>query len=186
MRRLIVSEFVSLDGVMENPAWTLRFHSAGQAQFKLDELLAADALLMGRRTYEGFAAAWPTRTDEQGLASRMNSLPKYVVSATLREPAWHNTQVLSGGLAEEITQLKAQPGQDILVYGSARLVRALLQLGLADEYRLMVFPIVVGSGQRLFADDSAATLRLTGSRTFSSGVVLLTYQPGPPPAAPGA
>lgn len=177
MRKVVVTEFVSLDGVMEEPAWTMPFFNEEYARFKLEELRAADAHLLGRRTYEGFAAAWPGRTDEQGFADRMNNLPKYVVSTTLRELAWNNSHLLRGDLATEITRLKQQPGQDILVAGSAQLVQTLMRLDLVDEYRLMVFPVVLGQGKRLFQDGSTATLKLMNTQTFSTGVMVLTYHP---------
>lgn len=179
MRKIIVSEFLTLDGVMEAPEnWTFQFASDEQEKFKLDELLASDALLLGRVTYEAFATAWPGRSDEAGFADRMNNLPKYVVSTTLREAAWNNSTLIRTNVREELAGLKEQPGQDILVYGSGELVHTLLQYGLADEYRLMVFPIVVGGGKRLFRDEvDTAVLQLVDTTTFSSGVVVLTYRP---------
>jgi len=178
MRKVVVSEFVSLDGVIEEPSWTFQFSSEEQQKFKFDELFASDALLLGRVTYEGFAAAWPSATDEEGFADRMNGLPKYVVSTTLEEPLeWNNSRLIEGDVAEEVSRLKQQPGHDILIYGSGELVHTLMQHDLIDEYRLMVYPVVLGSGKRLFRDGINTTLRLVETRTFSSGVVVLSYRP---------
>ncbi|GGE98488.1 dihydrofolate reductase family protein [Hymenobacter cavernae] len=177
MRKVIVSEFLSLDGVMEEPMWTFKFFGEEQASYKLDELLTVDTLLLGRVTYEGFAAAWPSRTDPQGFADRMNSLPKYVVSSTLSDVEWQNSHLLGADIVAEVAQLKQQPGQNILVSGSGQLVQTLMQHNLIDEFRLMFFPVVVGRGKRLFKEGSTADLKLVGSTTFSSNVVVLTYQP---------
>jgi len=190
MRKVIVSEFVSLDGVMEDPSWTFQFLIEEQEKFKFDELAASDALLLGRVTYEGFAAAWPHMTEQAGerqrsgfslreYADMMNGYPKYVVSTTLEEPLeWNNSTPITGNVAEEVSRLKRQPGKDILIFGSGDLVSTLMQHDLIDEYRLMVFPIVLASGQRLFRDGSdAKVLRLVNATTFSSGVVVLSYQP---------
>jgi len=178
MRKVVVSEFVSLDGVIEEPSWTFQFSSEEQQKFKFDELFASDALLLGRVTYEGFAAAWPSATDEEGFADRMNGLPKYVVSTTLEEPLeWNNSRLIEGDVAEEVSRLKQQPGHDILIYGSGELLHTLMQHDLIDEYRLMVYPVVLGSGKRLFRDGINTTLRLVETRTFSSGVVVLSYRP---------
>jgi len=186
MRRLIVSEFVSLDGVIEDPRWTFRFRSEEGENFKFDELSASGALLLGRVTYEGFAAAWPNmmeqyegprRAELQEYTDMMNGYPKYVVSTTLEEPLeWNNSTLIKGNVAEEVLRLKQQPGKDILVFGSGVLVNTLMQHDLIDEYRLMVFPIVVGSGQRLFGDGSdTKVLRLTETKTLGPGVVVLSY-----------
>ena len=179
MRKLIVSEFVSLDGVMQDPGWTFQFESGDRDQYKFDELAAADALLLGRVTYEGFAAAWPQMEEQTGeYGAWMNGYPKHVVSATLEEPLeWKNSTLIEDDLAEEVTRLKQQDGKDILVFGSADLVRALMQHDLIDEYRLMVFPVVVGSGKRLFTEGDTKTLKHTGTQTFDSGAVVLTYEP---------
>ena len=190
MRRVIVSEFVSLDGVMEAPErWTLQFGSEEQERFKYDELAAADALLLGRTTYEGFAAAWPGMMDQyEGprraelgeYAAMMNGYPKYVVSTTLEEPlGWNNSTLIEGNVAEGVSDLKRQDGKNILVFGSGQLVNALMRHDLVDEYRIMVFPIVLGSGKRLFGDGSGTTkaLRLVDTKTFASGVVVLSYEP---------
>lgn len=188
MRKLIVSEFVSLDGVMEDPGgaektkhggWTFRFTSPESGKYKLDELVASGALLLGRVTYQGFAKVWPSMKDDAGFADRMNSLPKYVVSTTLDKAEWNNSTVIRGDVTEEVRRLKQQPGQDILVYGSAELVMTLMNDDLVDEYRLMVFPIVLGGGKRLFGEsiDATRVLSLAESRAFGSGVVLLAYRP---------
>jgi dihydrofolate reductase len=180
MRKVIVSEFVSLDGVVEDPKWTFQFGSDEQEEFKLDELAAADALLLGRVTYEGFAAAWPSATDEEGYADRMNGYLKHVVSTTLEEPLeWNNSTLIKGDVAEGVAELKEQPGKDILVYGSARLVRTLMEHDLIDEYRLMVYPVVVGKGKRLFGDtEETKALRLVDTKQVGpDGVLVLTYQP---------
>jgi dihydrofolate reductase len=189
MRRIVVSQFVTVDGVMEGPGNHPEFDRSGWAfwfdrgdegnRFKLDEVLAADALLLGRVTYEGFAAAWPKATDAVGFADKMNSMPKYVVSTTLSKPEWSNTTVLRGNVIDEVAGLKRQPGGDILVNGSARLVNTLAAHDLIDEYRLMVFPVVLGAGRRLFDDTSHATaLRLVQAQPVGpDGVVVLTYRP---------
>lgn len=177
MRKVIVSEFLSLDGVIEAPAWTFQFFGEEQAKFKFDELFASDALLLGRVTYEGFAEAWPGRTDEQGFADRMNSLPKYVVSTTLETAEWNNSHLIKENIAEEVARLKEQPGENILVYGSGKLVQTLMEHDLVDEYRLMIFPIALGSGQRFFTEKTKTTLKLADTQLFSTGVVVLTYTP---------
>jgi dihydrofolate reductase len=184
--KLIVSEFVTLDGVMEDPGgaegfdrggWAFQFERGAEGdKFKLDEALAADALLLGRRTYEGFAEAWPSRTDEAGFADKMNSMPKFVVSTTMDEAEWNNSTVIKGDLAAEIARLKQQIDGNILVYGSAELVRALIQHDLVDELVLMVFPVVLGRGKRLFADGVDRTaLELVETKQHGS-VVTLTLQ----------
>ncbi len=179
MRRVIASEFVSLDGVMEDPSWTFQFTSEEQGKFKFDELSVSDALLLGRLTYEGFAAAWPHMTEQYGeYADMMNGYPKYVVSTSLEEAEWNNSTLIKENVAEEVSRLKQQPGKDILIFGSGDLVNTLMQHDLIDEYRLMVFPVVVGSGKRLFKDGiETKVLRLVDTKTFGSGVVVLSYQP---------
>ncbi len=175
MRKLVMTMFLSLDGVIENPAWTAPYWNDETAKYKADEMIASDALLLGRVTYEGFAAAWPSRKDDG--AEEMNSRPKYVVSTTLNEVTWNNSHLIKSNVVEEITKLKQQPGQDILVYGSGTLVQTLIQHNLIDRYRLLVYPVVIGSGQRLFKDGSTATLKLVEAQSFSSGVVALDYEP---------
>jgi dihydrofolate reductase len=187
MRRVVVTEFLTLDGVMEAPGgefhpdgkggWTFAFFSDEAGKFKFDELFAADALLLGRVTYQHFAAAWPTMTDEAGFAERMNGLPKYVASTTLRAPLDWNATLLDGDLADAVATLKEENGQDLLVLGSADLVHTLLAHDLVDEFRLMIFPIVLGSGKRLFKDGiDTRALELASSTPFASGVVVLSYQ----------
>jgi dihydrofolate reductase len=187
MRKLVVSEYVTLDGVMEDPGggeksahggWSFQFWNDEAMQYKFDELFAADALLLGRVTYQGFAAAWPTMKDDAGFADRMNGLPKYVVSTTLQTAEWNNSTIISENVVEEIARLKQQPGQDILVAGSGVLVHTLMQHDLIDEYRIMLHPIVLGSGKRLFRDgNDTKTLRLVETKPLSSGIVVLSYQP---------
>lgn len=185
MRRIVVTEFISLDGVVEDPGgsegtrhggWTFKFNDPDGMKYKLDETMDHEAMLLGRITYEGFASAWPDRTDEVGFADKMNSMPKYVVSKTLTQADWNNTTILSGDLAQEVTALKEQDGGDILVAGSTTLVRGLTELGLVDEYRLMTFPIVLGEGKRLFDGlPDATTLSLVDVKPLKSGTVILTY-----------
>jgi dihydrofolate reductase len=187
MRRLVATEYLTLDGVMEAPGdetslgerggWSFLFSSEEHREFKWDELLASDALLIGRTTYEIFEAAWPSRTGE--FADRMNSLPKYVVSSTLQKVEWNNSNLINDTthLVDEIIKLKGQPGQDILLTGSADLFRLLMQHQLIDEYHFMVYPIILGAGKRLFKEGSSIPLNLIKSQTFSSGVVVLIYHP---------
>jgi dihydrofolate reductase len=190
MRRVIVSEFVSLDSVMEAPeTWTLQFGSEEQQRYKFDELAAADSLLLGRTTYEGFAAAWPGmmdqyegpgRTELGEYADMMNGYPKHVASTTLQGSLeWNNSTLIGRNVGEGVSNLKRQDGKDILVFGSGELVNTLMGHDLVDEYRLMIFPVVLGSGKRLFGDRSGTTkaLRLADTKTFASGVVVLTYEP---------
>jgi len=172
MPRITVTEYVSLDGVFEEPGqWSFPFWTEEAAKWKYDELLASDAQLLGRVTYEGFAAAWPTMTDEAGFADRMNGMPKYVVSSTLTDPSWANTTVIA---VDAITSL---PDENLLVAGSGQLVDALFREGLVDEFRLLVHPIVLGGGKQLFQDGLPTTaLALEDQQTFSSGVLALTYR----------
>jgi dihydrofolate reductase len=189
MRKVIVSEYVTLDGVMEDPGgaegfkhggWSFGFGGAEQQQYKFEELFACDALLLGRRTYEGFAAAWPNMPGAGAYGERMNSLPKYVASTTLSEVTW-NATLIKGDLAEELSRLKQEVGQDVLIFGSGELVHTLHERDLIDEYRLMIFPLVLGSGKRLFpGGNEKKVLKLVETRTLGSGVVLLTYQPDKP------
>jgi dihydrofolate reductase len=184
--RIVVTEFVSLDGVMEDPGGSENFEHGGWSfkisrgeegdKFKLDESLASDALLLGRVTYEGFAEAWPSREGE--FADKFNGMPKYVVSSTLENPAWSNSTVLAGDLADEVERLKGEHGGDVVVHGSASLVQGLIEHDLVDELRLMVFPVVLGSGKRLFGETSdMKALRLVDSKVVGDGVAILTYQP---------
>jgi dihydrofolate reductase len=143
--------------------------------------MAGDALLLGRVTYERFAAAWPSMTDEAGFADRMNNLPKHVVSTTLDQLSWNNARLITSDIPDAVTKLKQQPGQDILVFGSGQLFQTLWRHDLIDEYRLMLFPVVLGNGKRLFQDATRTTLKRVETRTFKSGVVVLTDQPAPKP-----
>ena len=177
MRKIIVSEFVTLDGVMENPAWTVPYWNDEIEAYKFNELFASDALLLGRITYQGFSEAFPERTDEEGYAVRMNSLPKFVVSTTLEKAEWNNTTIIKEKVTDQVSELKQQPGQDILLFGSSTLVQTLIRHGLVDTYNLLVYPVVLGKGARLFRKESKAKLKLIENKTFSSGVVALTYQP---------
>ncbi len=174
MRKIVVTEFVSADGVMENPSWTMPYWNDEIAKVKGDEMFASDALLLGRVTYEGFAAAWPTSKDEG--ANQMNSIAKYVVSTTLQKAEWNNSHIIKGNVAEEIAKLKQQPGKDILVGGSSTLVNSLIQHNLVDEFTLLVYPLVLGSGKRLFKEGSHTTLKLVEAKALSKGVTLLRYQ----------
>lgn len=187
MRKLVVSQFVSVDGVAEDPGgsegsklgpWTFKFNRGDDGnKFKYDELMASDALLLGRVTYEGFAAAWPGRSGDE-FSDKFNSMKKYVVSTTLKDPEWNNSEVLEGDVVDAIKKLKAEDGGDILVNGSMTLVRTLVDNDLADEYRLMVFPVVLGSGKRLFDGTAQLTLRLADRKEVGpDGVVVLTYTP---------
>ena len=184
--RLIVTAFVTLDGVMEGPgfdehrdgrnAWALRVQSEDDERHNKAQIEAADAILLGRRTWQIWAAFWPTATGADQLAERINSMPKYVVSNTLKRADWTNTTIVSGDVAAEVAKLKAQPGRELVVYGSADLVDELLRHDLIDEYRLLIYPVILGSGKHLFRDRiDLHNLRLIGSQTFSSGVVLLKY-----------
>jgi dihydrofolate reductase len=185
--RIVVTEFVSLDGVMEDPGgaegyehggWSFQVNRGDEGdKFKLEELVDAEAQLLGRVTYEGFAKAWPSITDEAGFAEKMNAMPKYVVSSTLTNPEWQNTTVLSGDVAEGVSKLKQEVDGNILVAGSAQLVQALIEHDLVDELRLMVYPVVLGSGKRLFGKTSdKKALRLADSKVVGDGVQILVYE----------
>jgi dihydrofolate reductase len=186
MGKIVVTEFISTDGVIEDPGGAESYEHGGWSfqidrgeegnQFKLDETMASDALLLGRVTYEGFADAWPSRDGE--FADKFNSMPKFVVSTTLDEPEWNNSTVISGDVAGEVMNLKERFDGDIVVHGSAQLVNTLKELDLVDEYRLMVFPIVLGRGKRLFSDGGDLTrLQLSDAKEVGpDGVVILTYQ----------
>ena len=175
MRQLVVSEFVSLDGVMGEPQdWSFPFANDEFMAFKREELWASDAQLLGRKTYEGFAEAWPTRQGE--FADRLNAAPKYVVSTTLADAGWNNSHIIKTNVAAEIGALKASNGPDILVHGSRTLVQTLLSEGLIDELRLLVYPLVLGAGLRLF-DSTGVKLNLIESKAFATGVVALRYAP---------
>jgi dihydrofolate reductase len=187
MRKIVVTEFMSLDGVIEDPGggesfdrggWSFKFSDPEGMAYKLDEVRTHDALLLGRVTYEGFAAAWPGVTDEVGFADKMNAMPKFVVSTTLEKLEWNNSTLLTGNVAEAVAELKQRPGGDILVAGSRTLVQMLMRHDLVDEYRLMMFPIVLGAGKRLFGElDAESVLRLDEAKTLDSGTIILTYRP---------
>jgi dihydrofolate reductase len=184
--RIIVTEFVSLDGVMEDPGgseefkyggWSFEFSRGDEGdKFKLDETVDSVALLLGRATYEAFAEAWPSREGE--FADKFNSMPKYVVSSTLKDPEWTNTTVLDGDVKEAVTKLKEDVDGDIVVHGSARLAQTLLDLDLVDRLHLMVFPVALGAGKRLFGETSdKKTLRLISHQIVGDGVAILVYEP---------
>jgi dihydrofolate reductase len=183
MGRIVVTEFISLDGVMEDPGgaetfkhggWTFAIDRGEGMDFKLEETMATEALLLGRVTYEGFAQAWPSRDGE--FADKLNSLPKHVVSSTLERPAWNNSSVLKGDLDGEVAKLKERYHGDVVVHGSAQLAQALIERDLVDELRLMVFPVVLGSGKRLFGESTdKKRLELVDTRTVGEGVLILRY-----------
>lgn len=195
MGNVVVSQFMALDGVAEDPGgsealdrggWAFRFDRGDEGdKFKLDEVMASEALLLGRVTYEGFAEAWPSRSGE--FADKFNGMPKYVVSTTLKDPEWNNSTVIAGDVAEAVSELRRDHEGDILVNGSFQLVQTLMEHDLVDEYRLMVFPTVLGAGKRLFGDMSDATaLRLVESKPAGETLILI-YEPvrntGEAPAA---
>jgi dihydrofolate reductase len=190
MRKIVVSEFITVDGVIEDPGgqhggiggWAFQFDRGPEGdRFKLNEVRAADALLLGRETYEGFAAAWPSMTDEAGFAEKMNGMPKYVVSNTLERADWNNSTIIRGDVVAQIAELDGE----LLVNGSGRLVQTLIEHDLVDEYRLMVFPVVIGQGKRLFGDAGLrANLRLTDT-LHAGDCVVLTYQTARVAAEPG-
>jgi len=191
MGRIVVTEFISLDGVVEDPGgsedfkhggWSFEFSRGDEGdKFKLDEALQADALLLGRVTYEGFAEAWPQRGGE--FADKFNEMPKYVVSSTLSEPEWNNSTVLEGDLGQAVDELRRKHDADIIVHGSAQLVQELLERDLVDELRLMVFPVVLGAGKRLFGETSdKKRLRMVDSKSVGDGVSIMIFQPALAPA----
>jgi dihydrofolate reductase len=179
MRKIVATEYVTLDGVMDEPGvWSGPFFSHEAAKFKYDELFASDVLLLGRVTYEGFAKAWPTMEGTGDFGERMNSMPKVVVSTTLQHPEWTNSRVVSANVVEEMARLKDEPGQDILLAGSGKLLHTLMEHDLVDEYRLMLHPIVLGGGKKLFEDETQTkALKLVETKPFASGIVVLTYHP---------
>lgn len=185
MGRIVVTEFVSLDGVMEAPGgedfkypgWSFQFDRGEDGdQFKLDETLATDALLLGRRTYESFAAAWPSREGE--FADKFNAMPKYLVSSTIEDPEWNNTTVLEGDVVEAVTRLRDDLDGIIQVPGSRQLVQALIENDLVGELHLMIFPVLLGTGKRVFGETSdMKKMRLVESKTVGEGIVILIYVP---------
>jgi dihydrofolate reductase len=188
MGKVVVTEFITLDGVIQDPGgskeidrggWSFEYDRGEEGdRFKLDELMASDAQLLGRVTYEGFAAAWPSMEDDAGFADRMNSMPKYVVSTTITDPSWENTTVISENVPDQVAKLKDQYDGDILIAGSAKLIQTLVESDLVDEWRLMVFPEVLGEGKRLFDNGlPRRKLRLTEDRPLGpDGIRLLTYE----------
>jgi dihydrofolate reductase len=187
MGRIVVTEFISLDGVVEDPGgsedfehggWSFKFSRGDEGdKFKYDELMSSDALLLGRRTFEGFAEAWPSRSGE--FADKFNEMPKYVVSSTLSDPSWANSTVLDGDLVEDVSRVRDQHDGDIQVAGSVQLAQALLENDLVDALNLMLFPVVLGSGKRLFGNmDDKRTMRLASCQTVGDdGVAILIYEP---------
>jgi dihydrofolate reductase len=188
MGKIVISENVSLDGVIQDPTGEEGFRLGGWfgqirdkdreawTQVELDEALGTEALLLGRRSYDWFAARWASRSGE--WADRLNSLPKYVVSSTLEDPDWNNSTVLNGDVVNEVSKLKQRVNGDIVVYASGRLVHTLLEHDLVDELRLMIYPFVLGAGERLFGETSGKKpMRLVGTRTVGDGLAFLTYQP---------
>jgi dihydrofolate reductase len=185
MRKIIASQFLSLDGVLEDPVgmegsglgdWTGPFSRGPEGDaFKHDELFSSGTILLGRRTYDGFAAVWPHVNDEAGFAKRMNAMPKYVVSTTLKTAHWNNSTIIDKDVVARVKRLKAEPGGDILVYGSATLLHTLMPAGLVDQYNLMIFPTVLGRGIRLFPQDWKGTVKLKECTEFGSDIVMLTY-----------
>jgi dihydrofolate reductase len=184
MGKIVITEFISLDGVVEDPGGSEDFKYGGWSfelsrgdegdKFKVDETMGSDALLLGRKTYEGFADAWPQRDGE--FADKFNNMPKYVVSSTLTDPEWSNSIVVDGDLADAVAKIRAEHEGDIVVHGSAQLSQALLEQDLVDELRLMVYPVVLGAGKRLFGETSdKKTLKLVESQPVGDGVVILVY-----------
>lgn len=177
MRKLVVTEFLTADGVMENPAWSMPYWCDEIAAFKGTEQTACDALLLGRLTYQAFAAVWPQRSNEDDDgAGAMNSLPKYVASGTLTELSWNNSHLITGDTAIGIHKLKELPGKDILVYGSGQLVNFLVESGLVDQFNLLVYPLILGAGKRLFNAAHPVKLELVEGKTYPTGVVSQIYK----------
>ena len=176
MPKLIVTEFLTLDGVYDEAIPWRSAYAPDDGQFKRDELFESDALLLGRVTYEGFAGYWPTQTGKSEFANRMNDLPKYVATTTLETLEWKNATILGKNAVAAVAQLKRQEGRNILVYGSGTFVQTLLRHGLVDELRLMIHPLILGTGKRLFSDTDRFPLQLKSSKDLGSGVMLLIYE----------
>lgn len=186
MRRVVAAEYLSLDGVSEDPGaageyehrgWTIPYWNDDTAKWQTDQLFASDALLLGRVTWQEFVASWPLRSGDP-FTDRMNSLPKYVASTTLKEPLEWNSTLLTGEIADAVAKLKEQPGEDILIYGSGALVNTLMPRNLIDEYRFMIYPLVLGTGKRFFRDgNDKSTLALKRAETASTGVTMLVCEP---------
>jgi dihydrofolate reductase len=187
MRKVFVTEFLTIDGAMEDPGgvegfehggWSFKFFSDAVGKYKLDETMASDALLLGRKTYEGFAAAWPGRTDDAGFADKFNSMPKYVASTTLKDPLeWNNSHLLGADVPAAVRELKQREGGDIAIHGSRTLIHSLMEQDLIDEFRLMIHPMVLGTGMTLFGSAPPKQLDLVGTRVFDTGTVIATYAP---------
>lgn len=177
--RLVATEYLSMDGVFEEPGhWSGPFFNEEAQQFKWNELQASDALLLGRKTYEGFSAAWPSMTGTGEFGEKMNSMTKYVVSSTLNKLEWTGSKMINGNVADEVRKLKQEPGQDLLLSGSAQLFNALMRENVIDLYRFMLHPIVLGKGKRLFGDGvDRRILDLTETKRFKSGIVILEFVP---------
>lgn len=185
-RRVFATLFMTLDGVVDSPQkWSFPFWDDSVAAFKNDELKASDALLLGRVTYEGFAAAWPGRTDEAGFADKFNAMPKYVATRTLKSLAWNNSHVLEGSVPEAVAKLKQSPGGDIAIHGSVGLINALLPHDLIDRFHILVYPLVLGEGRRLFDNGATANLKLVETKSFPKGVVAMVYDRAPKDKAEG-
>lgn len=180
LRKLVVSEWITLDGVFDADSmkeWFEPYESPDRQEYIKENVLTSDAFLVGRVTYEMLAAYWPNqRNNEMGVADKLNSAPKYVVSSTLKKAEWNNSTIINEDVVEEITKLKQQPGQDILVFGSATLVQSLMEADLVDEYRFLVHPIIIGSGKRFFRDEMVAKLKLVKTKTLALGVTVDCYQ----------
>jgi dihydrofolate reductase len=184
-KKIVVTEYISLDGVIEDPVgmensglgnWTGPFNRGSEGdRFKLEELLAADALILGRKTYDAFAAVWPYMKDEAGMGDRMNSLPKYVASSTLKQASWGETKIWNGDIVSATKALKASGQGEALIYGSASVVHQLAAAGLIDEYRLMVYPTILGTGKRLYQNGTSSPLQLAECKQLGDGIVLLRY-----------
>jgi dihydrofolate reductase len=175
MRKLKLAVYVSLDGVVENPAWTAPYWDDELSQLQADYLYASDALVLGRVTYEGFAASWPDMEEATGdFGKKMNSMPKFVASRTLHEAKW-NAAIIEGDVGDAVRELKEEAGGDLLIYGSGTLVDELTRHGLIDEYRLIVYPLLLGAGKRLFEDSAETKLSLIDATTTGTGVAVLTY-----------
>jgi dihydrofolate reductase len=192
MRKLAVIDFLSLDGVMQAPGqpeedteggfkyggWAVPYHDEGLAESVAESMAATDAYLFGRKTYENFAAYWPTAPRDIPFTDHLNKTAKYVVSKTLKDPDWHNSMVIDGDVVEEVRKLKQQPGKNIAVLGSGELVQTLIETDLVDEYFLTIYPVVLGGGKRLFRDDEQLKrLELVDSKTTGTGGVMVTYRP---------
>lgn len=176
-RKLVATMFMSLDGVIEDPhKWSFPFWNDEIAKFKQEELFASDAMLLGRVTYEAFAAAWPGRKDPEGYADRFNSMPKHVVSKTQNKAEWNNSHLIKGDVAKEIAKLKQRPGRDILIHGSRTLIHSLMKHDLIDRFNLLVYPLILGRGKRLFTEGKKSELKLVESKAFGTGVVALVCE----------